>query len=52
MKSINLSYCCEKVFTLRDIWMTGTLSEKEDFYSHLNMEDISDADYTYTKRVS
>ena len=29
-----------------------TLSlEKEDFYSHLNMEDITDADYAHTKRV-
>ena len=28
-----------------------SLSEKEDFYSHLNMEDITDADYTHTKRV-
>ena len=27
------------------------LSEKEDFYSHLNMEDITDADYAYTKRL-
>ena len=25
--------------------------EKEDFYSHLNMEDITDADYAHTKRV-
>ena len=25
--------------------------EKEDFYSHLNIEDISDADYTHTKRI-
>ena len=24
--------------------------EKEDFYSHLNMEDITDADYTHTKK--
>ena len=23
---------------------------KEDFYSHLNMEDTTDADYTNTKR--
>ena len=23
------------------------LPEKEDFYSHLNMEDITDADYTH-----
>ena len=25
--------------------------EKEDFYSHLNMEDITDADYVHAKRV-
>ena len=25
--------------------------EKEDFYSHLNMEDITDADYAHAKRV-
>ena len=28
------------------------LPEKEDLHSHLNMEDITDADYTHTKRVS
>ena len=28
-----------------------SISEKEDFYSHLNMEDITDADYTDAKRV-
>ena len=27
-----------------------SLPEKEDFYSHLNMEDITDADYTNAKR--
>ena len=27
------------------------LPEKEDFYSHLNMEDITDADYAYAKRI-
>ena len=27
------------------------LPEKEDFYSHLNMEDITDAEYTQVKRV-
>ena len=27
------------------------LPEKEDFYSHLNMEDITDADYAHRKRV-
>ena len=28
-----------------------SLPEKEDFYSHLNMEDISDKDYMDTKTV-
>ena len=27
------------------------LPEKEDFYSHLIMEDITDSDYVHTKRV-
>ena len=27
------------------------LSEKEDFYSHLNMEHVTDADYAHAKRV-
>ena len=28
-----------------------SLPEKEDFYSHLNMEDITDANYAHTKIV-
>ena len=28
-----------------------SLSEKEGFYSNLNMEDISDADYMHAKKV-
>ena len=28
-----------------------SLSEKEEFYSNLNMEDITDADYMHAKRV-
>ena len=28
------------------------LPEKEDSYSHLNMEDMTDADYAQAKRVS
>ena len=27
------------------------LSEKENFYSYLNMEDITDADYTHARKV-
>ena len=28
-----------------------SLPEKGDFHNHWNMEDITDADYTHTKRV-
>ena len=28
-----------------------TLPEKEEFYTHLNMEHFTDADYMYAKRV-
>ena len=28
-----------------------SLPDKKDFHSHLNMEDITDADYAHTKRV-
>ena len=28
-----------------------SLSEKEDFYSHLNMEDTIDADYAHAKKI-
>ena len=28
-----------------------SLPEKEDFYSHLNVEDITYADYAHAKRV-
>ena len=28
-----------------------SLPETEDFYCHLNMGDITDADYAHTKRV-
>ena len=28
-----------------------SLLEKQYFYSHLNMEDITDADYTHAKKV-
>ena len=47
MMSINLFYCCKRVFTLmmygslRTIRGTS-LPEKEEYYSNLNMEDIMD----------
>ena len=28
-----------------------SLPEKEDFYSNLNMKDITDAGYTHAKRI-
>ena len=28
-----------------------SLPEQQDFYSHLNMEDITDADYMHKKRI-
>ena len=37
-----------------DVWEKfnkTSLPEKEDFYSHLNMEDITDVDYAHVKRV-
>ena len=34
---------CEK-------FIGASLPEKEDFYSHLDMEDITDADYAHSKR--
>ena len=37
-----------------DDWETFNetlLPEKNDFYNHLNMEDITDADYVHEKRV-
>ena len=37
----------------KDLWstITWTKKKKEDFYSHLNMEDIIDAGYAHIKRV-
>ena len=40
-----------------NVWMIGESSmkhqttENEDFYSHFNMEDITDADYAHAKIV-
>ena len=43
-------YPCEYM----DDWQNfneTSLPEKKDFYSHLNIKDITDADYAHTKRV-
>ena len=60
---IILFYCYGKVFILMNVWMIGknsvkwekfretSLPEWEDFYIHLNIENITDTDYMYTKRV-
>ena len=42
------------LYGYKDSWekFNGTLlSEKEDFYSHLNMKDNTDADYAHTQKV-
>ena len=45
---LNKSICCwEKVFILTKIWITG----EEAFYSKLNLEGISDADYEHAQKV-
>ena len=47
---ISLFHCCKKVLTLMNTWMIRKNSLKlcylknKTFYSHLNMEDITDAD--------
>ena len=51
----SLFYCCKEMFTLMNIWMVGKISMKhylkKKIFSDLNMEDITDADYTQIKRV-
>ena len=57
MISINLDCCYEMLFTQMNTWMIGKNSmihyymKKESFYSHLSVENITDADYTHVKRV-
>ena len=56
-KIISLSFCCKKIIYIDeyiDCWekfSEKSLPQKEDFYSHLNMEGITDADYAHAKRV-
>ena len=53
---MSLFYYYEKVFILMNIWMiekkiNETSLPEKDFYSHLNMEDITNADYVHAKKV-
>ena len=54
MIKIGFDYSCEKVSTQMNRWKIGKNSVKnfvtQNFYSHLNMEYMTDADYTHTKR--
>ena len=54
--SINLFCCCEKVYpkiTHMNTWTVGknSLPQKKGFYSHLNIEDITNANFKHAKRV-
>ena len=51
MLSISLFYCYKKDEYMND-WkkFNETWPGKEDFCSHLNIKDITDADYTHGKR--
>ena len=52
-----LLYHCKNVFVLINIQMIGkkfnkiSIPEKKDLYSHVNMDDIIDANYAHAKRV-
>ena len=51
---MNLFCFCENPYECMDNWEKfneTSLPEKEDFYSHLSIEDITDADHTHAKRV-
>ena len=39
------------IWIIREKFNETLLDENEDFYSYLNMGDITDADYAYAKRV-
>ena len=57
MISISLFYCWKKVvysYEYMDEWekfIETSLSQKEKFYSNLNMKNITDADYMHAIRV-
>ena len=55
MITIGLLYYCEKVFILTNLWIFAknlkTSLPEKDSCSHINMKDITDADYAHAKRV-
>ena len=56
MISINLFCCYEKMFNHMDTWVVGKNSIKHHYlrkkiYSHLNIENITAADYVHPQRV-
>ena len=55
MITISLFYFCEKMFIFMNIlikkFIKTSLPEKGDFYSHVNMKDITDADSAHAKGV-
>ena len=55
MITISLFYCCEKAYPyehMDDLEKFNETSFAEKcFYSHLNMEGITDADYAHTKSL-
>ena len=56
MIKLSLFHCPKKLFILMNIWTIGKNLMKhhyfnKKFYTHVNMEDITDADYTHAKKV-
>ena len=55
--TIRLFHCCKKVLIFMNIWTMRkkinetSLPKKEDFYSHLNMKGITDADSARKKSL-
>ena len=56
MISMKLFFCCKKFFIYVNKWVIHEKSNEKSLpekyiCSNLNMEDISDADYTHVERV-
>ena len=51
MISANLFYYPYEYMGECEMFNEIQLPEKEEFYSNLNMEDITDSDYNYVKKI-